>query len=242
MSTKRMAGQATIENGSFEFKEGKLVPTENTNRILAEGRKWNPELNLQPYNSVEAVSGVPKWGSGSGHYNFAEDPNKVYVDPIAGDTHVVAHEVGHAVAPANLTEFSGKGPRGSVQKFEKQFNPETNIQHPENAPAGTGARVRAVYELAGKPTLIEEASAQGFAIGLQNKLGIPYTNNGYDHVYDYPAQSAGQAINVYKQIDAKDRDFNQSELEEIERIGKSHRTAVEREYMQGYNRAINGPR
>ena len=178
MSKKRMAGQATLENGAFKFVDGKLIPTTNTILIMDEGRKWNPKLKVRPYNSVEAFGGVPVWGSGGGHYDFATDPNTINIDPIAADTHVVAHEVGHAVAPSELEVHLGGGPSGSLKEFSKRFKPKENIQHPLNAPPRTGARVRAFYEQDAKTALVEEASAQGFAIGLQHKLGIPYTNKG----------------------------------------------------------------
>lgn len=241
MAKQRMAGEATIQNGAFEFVDGKMVPTTNTTRIMEEGRKWNPDLEVRPYNSVEAQGGVPMWGSGGGHYNFADNPDVIHIDPIAGDTHVVAHEVGHAVAPANLTEHRGGGPRGDVGKFEKSFNPETNKQHPTHAPDRTGAAVRSVYEHVAKPTMIEEASAQGFAIGLQHKLDIPYTNDAYAHVYDYPAQSLDTAKDAYAFHELKGEELNDSEKAEWEVIERTHRPAIEREYMEAYNRAQNGP-
>lgn len=241
MANKRMAGQATVQNGSFEFVDGKLVPTVNTVRIMDEGRKFNPDLKVIPYNSVEAIGGVPRWGSGGGHYDFVNNPDVIHVDPIAADTHVVAHEVGHAVAPASLTKHRGGGRHGSLKKFDANYNPEINKQHPNHAPTRTGASVRAVYEHVGKPTMIEEASAQGFAIGLQNKLGIPYTNKDWNHVYDYPASSLEQAEGAYKFHVSKGDELNESEKAEFNTIGKSHRTAIEREYMEAYKRAQRGP-
>ena len=237
----RMAGDRTLKNGAFTFVDGKMIPTTNTTRIMDEGRKWNPELRVQPYNSVEAMGGVPMWGSGGGHYNFAEDPNVIYVDPIAGDTHVVAHEVGHAVAPSALQVHRGGGPRGDINKFEKNYNPEVNMQHPNHAPPRSGAKVRAVYEHVGKPTMIEEASAQGFGIGLQHKLGIPFTNDAYEHVYDYPASSLQQAKGAYGAFETKGQPLNASELAEWDVIEKSHGSAIEREYMEAYRRAMRGP-
>ena len=133
-----MAGNI-LRNKAFEFQNGKLVPTANTERLTQAGREWNPELEVVPYNSVQAMGGQPMWGSGGGHYNFVDDPNKVYVDPIAGDTHVVAHEIGHAVAPAAQTTHRGGGRFGSVEKFDKNYSPINSCTALTRAPERFGA-------------------------------------------------------------------------------------------------------
>ena len=240
MPKNRMAGEATLENGAFTFIDGKMVPTENTKRIMEVGREFNPNLKVRPYNSVEAFGGVPVWGSGGGHYDFADNPNVIYVDPIAADTHVVAHEVGHAVAPSALQVHIGGGPSGSFEKFKKRFNPKENIHHPSNAPPRTGAAVRAYYEHDGKTALVEEASAQGFAIGLQHRLGIPYTNKDWSHVYEYPAMYAGRAGDKYV-VEEIPGYPNESEIKEWKTIWKATPALIRREYDKGYNRAMYGP-
>ena len=217
--TTRFAGDKTIKNGAFKFVNGKIVPTENTKRIMEVGREYNPDLKVRPYNSVEAFDGVPIWGTGGGYYDFANDPNTIHVDPIAGDTHVVAHEVGHAVAPSELAVHVGAGPNGSVERFGNRFNPERNPQHPYNAPARSGARVRAAWELTGKERMVEEASAQGFAIGVQHRLGIPYTNKDWKHVYDYPLSFYGSASNNYVRQETGGKHPNPEEVKN-ERIRK----------------------
>ena len=238
MPKQRMAGE--VLNPAFQQKDGQMVPTENTLRIMEEGRKYNPEVEVVPYNSVEANNGVPAWGSGGGHYDFAKDPNKFYVDPIAGDTHVVAHELGHAVSSSELNEGRGGGRFGSIEKFEKQFDPEQNIQHPSHAQPRTGAALRAAHELTGKRNIIEEASAQGFALGVQEKLGIPYTNSAYDHPLDYPVSFLNQSEGAYK-ANTGVTDFNESEQAEWNKIQRGSRAAAAREFKNAYQRGLNGP-
>ena len=180
------------------------------------------------------------WGSGGGHYNFTEDKNKIYVDPIAGDTHVVAHEVGHAVAPSSLDEFRGSGPRGDVNRFNEFYDLAVNKQHPANAVARTGAALRAAHELTGKRGLIEEASAQGFALGLQKKLDIPYTNSAYDDPMDYPKSFLRESEGAYKSNSGITGDFNQSEQKEWDRIKRGAPKAALREFNHAYKRGLLG--
>ena len=238
MSKQRMAGE--VLNPAFQHKDGQMVPTENTLRIMEEGRKYNPEVEVVPYNSVEAEDGVPKWGRGGGHYNFAEDPNKFYVDPIAGDTHVVAHELGHAVSSSELNESRGGGRFGSVEQFNKNFDPETNPQHPSHAQPRTGAALRAAHELTGKRNIIEEASAQGFALGVQEKLGIPYTNSAYDHPLDYPMSFLNQSAGAYQRGMGVEK-LNESEQAEWNKIQRGSGNAAVREFKNAYQRGLNGP-
>ena len=239
MAKQRMAGE--VLNPAFHHENGKMVPSENTLRIMEEGRKYNPDVEVVPYNSVEAVGGVPKWGSGSGHYDFAEDPNKFYVDPIASDTHVVAHELGHAVSSSELNESRGGGRFGSKEQFGNNFDPDKNIQHPANAQPRTGAALRAAHELTGKRNIIEEASAQGFALGVQEKLGIPYTNSAYDDPMDYPVSFLNESEGAYRFNSRVQGDFNESEQAEWNRIQKGAPQAASREFNKAYQRGLNGP-
>ena len=234
MTQNRMAGNL-LRNKAFEFKDGKLVPTAHTEKLMSAGREWNPELEVVPYNSVEAQGGVPMWGSGGGHYNANVDPNKVYVDPIQGDSHVVAHEIGHAVAPSEIRRHQGS----SYEEMDKKYNPETNSQHPVHAPDKSGARVRADYEMLAKPVMIEEASAQGFAVGLQRRAGP--TNNDYNSMYDYPKSFHDRGANTYERMQARGRELTDSENNEIDAINRSHMPAIKREYDKGYERGLYGP-
>ena len=237
--SRKAGGPDFLFNPAFEYDGTKMVPTPNTDRLLEAGRAYNPDIKIRPYNSVEATGGVPRWGSGGGYYDFT-NPDTIHIDPISADTHVVAHELGHALAPSELQAHHGGGPKGSIEKFDKQFNPATNPQHPQHAPQRTGASLRAGYELAGKRTMLEEASAQGFAIGLQERLGIPYTNNMYKSIHDYPLSFAGQGIDQYKMASGmyKDDEFNPSEQAELEAISKSALPAIKREYGKAYNRGL----
>ncbi len=238
----RMAGDK-LQNAAFVFQDGEYVQSENTKRIMEELRGYNPDIKLQPYNSVQASGdGNPMWGSGGGYYDFAGNPNVIYVDPVGADTHVVAHEGGHAVAASKLQEFGGGGRFGSLDRFEK-FRDKSNPHHPANAPKRSGARVRAVHEMFTKPTMIEEASAQGFAMGLQDKLGIPYTNTMYKHPYDYPATFGKDTKPMYQMNEiGMDGELNADEAAEFEVLRKSAIPAIDREYKLGYERAMQGPR
>tara|TARA_B100001778_G_scaffold333520_1_gene342227 strand:+ start:180 stop:908 length:729 start_codon:yes stop_codon:yes gene_type:complete len=240
MPINRLAGNI-LKNKIFQFQDGKLVPTDNTKKLTQAGQEWNPDLEVVPYNSVEAMGGEPMWGSGGGHYNFVDDPNKVYVDPFA-DTHVIAHEIGHAVAPAEQTTHRGGGRYGSAEKFDQNFSPSSNVQHPSNAPKRSGARLRAAHELIGKPKMIEEASAQGFAIGLQQRLGIQPTNNDWNNPYEYPATFMRHGPGAYMvNENVGTSGLNKSEQTELDTIEKSYKEAIKREYVKGYERGRYGP-
>ena len=235
-----MAGQR-LQNPAFVRQNGSWEQSKNTEKIMDELEGYNPDIELRPYNSVEAMGGEPMWGSGGGHYNFAENPNVIYVDPVAGDTHVVAHEGGHAVASSDFNAFTGRGRFGDVEKSDQWIH-SSNPHHPYNAPERSGARVRAAHEMFTKPTMIEEASAQGFAMGLQQKLDIPYTNTAYKHPYDYPHSFGNRTQPMYEFNETQGSELNQSEKEEFERLRRSAIPAIDREYKLGFQRAMQGPR
>ena len=46
MPKKRCA--VNFLNPAFRFDEGRMIPTENTRRIMEVGREYNPDLELDP--------------------------------------------------------------------------------------------------------------------------------------------------------------------------------------------------
>jgi hypothetical protein len=155
------------------------------------------------------------WGTGGG---VVWDDNKStgFVDPLEGNVHVVAHEGGHSVFPSKLREFS------KTPSFA-QINPLA-------VPKDSGQRLRYVHETFAKPTIEEEARAQGIAYGVLGKLGLD-NNETYATPLDYPRTYLDQGLGLYKKTEIGPP--SPQETKEAHAILKGVDPFMQRIFMQG---------
>ena len=157
-----MAGSALA---SFE-KDGSLTPTA-----------------IDVLDTVGAVSGktstvhlTPKdtWGGGLGGYVDHRTPEKIFLDPVNGNAHVLAHEAIHSQLGTDV----GEAQMRNRINYGMDFNPNTDID-PGLVPRESGNRLRYLHEKIAAPTMLEEAAAQGGARGVMDKLGIKDADKGF---------------------------------------------------------------
>jgi hypothetical protein len=203
---------------NYEANKG-FIPTENTKQIVNKFKGLTgKDLDIRPANSVMAIAGAPVWGSGSGFAPYNEK-NVGYVDPFMGTAHVVAHEGAHALMPSLLNVQNRQG------LLQTQINPLA-------VPRDTGQRLRYVHETLAKPTMEEEANAQGVAYGLLNKLGISSKEN-YASPIDYPATYLDEGLGLYAKTEMGPPTF--AERKEIKAIMNSTEPFLQRIFQRGYN-------
>ena len=122
-------------------------------------------------------------GQGGGFVRF-DDPTTVFVDDSGiGEAHVLAHELGHSMMPTPVGQLDVE--RGL--KYGQNRLPEG--QSISGMPR-TGSTVRYGFETQTAPTVIEEANAQGVAVGTTTALG--YGNQ--DPFYGNKPQNYPKAI------------------------------------------------
>jgi hypothetical protein len=214
--------QRKLNAPAFNYDKDKgFIPTENTNKIVDTFRSLTGKgLDIRPANSVMAQGGKPIWGSGGGEAVLGAGIG--YVDPLMGNTHVVAHEGAHALMPSPLALFSNKN---STTIGRKPFNPL-------EIPRESGQRLRYVHETLAKPSMEEEASAQGIAYGVLNKLGIP-SNETWQTPIDYPKTYLRQGLGTYLKTEIGPP--SPEEQKEIETILNSTDPFLQRVFQKGYN-------
>ncbi len=132
-------------------------------------------------------------GSGGGFVRF-DDPTTVYVDDSGeGRGHVLAHELGHSMMPTPVGQLDIE--RGL--KYGASRLPEG--QSIEGMPR-TGSTVRYGFETQTAPTVIEEANAQGVAVGTTTALGYGNQDPFYGNKpQDYPKAIAESGLRTLNQ-------------------------------------------
>ena len=106
------------------------------------------------------------YGTGGGYVPYSE-PTTAYVDPEAGGAHVLAHELGHTSFPTGLKESY----IDNVLDYGQPYNPN-DIRIRDALSVRDPAKLRYVYEKEIVPTMLEEANAQGVALGTTEALGM----------------------------------------------------------------------
>ena len=215
--------QRKLNAPAFNYDKDKgFIPTENTNKIVDTFRSLTGKgLDIRPANSVMALEGKPWWGTGGG---FVEELNSGigFVDPLMGTSHVVAHEGAHALMGSPLKLSSDKN---WTTIGRKPFNPL-------EIPRESGQRLRYVHEMLAKPSLEEEANAQGIAYGVLNKLGIP-SNETWQTPIDYPRTFLKQGLGEYMKTEIGPPSLE--EQKEIKTILSSTDPFLQRMFQRGYN-------
>ena len=210
--------QRKLNNPAFNYERGKgFVPSEDTKQIVNKFKEvTGKDLDIRPANSVMANEGIPFWGGGGGVAPWSEK-NVGYVDPFMGNAHVVAHEGAHALMRSPLMTQS-------LQQ-QSQINPL-------EVPRDTGQRMRYVHETLAKPTMEEEANAQGVAYGLLNKLGIPNEEN-WESPIDDPRTYLDKGLGAYTKTETGPP--TSAERKELETILRSTDPFLQRMFQRGYN-------
>ena len=104
--------------------------------------------------------------------------------------------------------------------------------NPLEIPRESGQRLRYVHETLAKPSMEEEASAQGIAYGVLNKLGIP-SNETWQTPIDYPKTYLRQGLGTYLKTEIGPP--SPEEQKEIETILNSTDPFLQRVFQRGYN-------
>ena len=210
-----------LKTPAFNFVPGiGFQPTQQTNQIVnAFKQKSGKQYSVKPANSVMAIEGEPMWGTGGGVV-WDDNKNVGLVDPLLGTAHVVAHESAHSLFPSNLREFQ-----------KEKINSGSQFINPSSVPRDTGQRLRYVHETFAKPTLEEEARAQGVAYGLLNKLGIP-SEESWETPIDYPKTYLKQGLGKYAEIEIGPP--SPGEKKEAQTIMRGINPYLQRMFNQGY--------
>lgn len=228
-----------LKTPAFNFVPGSgFQPSEQTRSVVellnkSSGKKFN----LQPANSVMAIEGNPMWGSGAGvvYNDNPQEKNTGFVDPLRGTVHTVAHEGAHAVSPSALKQ-------NEIKKFETFLNAPIGAAagaavgfNPLSIPRDTGQRLRWAHETFGKPSIVEEAHAQGVAEAVLNKLNIPSESSvpEYTHPLQYPSTYVTKGIEMYNKNEIGP--WSPNEQREVDRIFKASGPLLNRVFQQGYS-------
>ena len=158
-------------------EDGKLEATPEMIKVIGIMQKHTDvPLRIQPYNSVEAQEGIPRWGSGTGH---ARPGGEAFVDPFSHPT-VAAHEAAHQGFTSDLV-LSGAADKKRAEFFadDKNFTDEM---------LDKGATMRASFETGNKARMLEEANAQGVAQRAMDLAGIEADTSGWADMKAYPLE------------------------------------------------------
>ena len=151
MATQRMAGDVFVDGGLGDTGQAIL------DHIKSKSGKDSNVIQFKP--------GDEMYGSGGGFVRY-DSPQDVYVDPGAGGAHVLAHELGHSQLKTDLEQSY----ENNVLKYNSPFAP-TDVQLDDLDPT-KGSTIRYAYEKQTVPTMLEEANAQGVAVGTNEAIGI----------------------------------------------------------------------
>jgi hypothetical protein len=220
-----------LKTPAFNFVPGVgFKPTEQTQQVVnLLNQTSGKQFNLQPANSVMALEGNPMWGTGGGVvFNELGARNTGYVDPLASTVHTVAHEGAHAVLPSSLKQHNLR----TIDAFAANPSAFNGIA-PGLIPRDTGQRLRWAHETFGKPSIVEEAHAQGVAKSALEKLGIPYEESAseFTHPLQYPSTFVTKGIETYDK--AETGPWSPYETREVERIFKAAPDLMQRVFRQG---------
>lgn len=211
--------QRKLNNPAFNYERGKgFVPSEDTKQIVNKFKEvTGKDLDIRPANSVMAQDGKPIWGTGHGEADAGSGIG--YVDPLMSNALVVAHEGAHAVMPSPLNRF---------------YNSNQPRINPTNVPRDTGQRLRYVHETMAKPTMEEEANAEGIAYGVLDKIGIsPQNLQDWPSPTAYPRTYLGKGLGLYTKTEIGPPTF--AEQKELDTILRSTDPFLQRMFQRGYN-------
>ena len=165
MPTKRMAGDVFVDGGLGNT--GQAI----YNHIKSKSGKDSNVIQFKP--------GDKMYGSGGGFVKW-DSPEDVYVDPAAGGAHVLAHELGHSQLKTDLQ----KDFESNITQYGTPYAPSESQL--DDLDPTKGSTIRYAYEKETVPTMLEEANAQGVAVGTTEAIGLGNQETMYDSPTDYP--------------------------------------------------------
>jgi len=163
------------------FRDGGLGETGEAiyNHIQSKSGKDSNVILLEPDHEM--------YGSGGGFVRW-DTPQDVYVDPGAGGAHVLAHELGHSQFKTDLQQDL----ESNVLQYGSPYAP-TETQLDDLDPT-KGSTIRYAYEKETVPTMLEEANAQGVAVGTTEAIGLGNQETMYDSPTDYPESFGREGV------------------------------------------------
>lgn len=157
------------------WKGGGLGPTGQAiyDHIKSKSGKDSNIIQFKPDHEM--------YSSGGGYVPF-DEPENVYVDSHKGGAHVLAHELGHSQLPTELDKTF----RSNMLKYGSPYSPN-DVQINSLDPL-RGSTLRYVFEKEVVPIMLEEANAQGVAVGAAEAIGIgdQEDKNMWAKPTDYP--------------------------------------------------------
>ena len=163
------------------FKDGGLGPT---GKVVYDHIK---SKSGKDSNIIQFKPGDEMYNSGGGFVRW-DTPQDVHVDPGKGGAHVLAHELGHSQLPTDLHQNF----KQNVMKYRSPYAP-TEVQIDTLDPT-KGSTIRYAYEKETVPTMLEEANAQGVAVGTTEAIGLGNQETAYDNPTDYPESFGRQGV------------------------------------------------
>lgn len=234
------------------FKDGGLGPT---GQAVYDHIK---NISGKDSNIIQLKPGDEMYNSGGGFVPWA-NPQDVYVDPGKGGAHVLAHELGHSQFKTDLEQKY----ENNMLQYSSPFSPDdirSNGLVPWKNNKGEdvnpviegddivyldptkGSAIRYAYEKAIAPTMLEEANAQGVAVGTTEALGLGNQETMYDKPTDYPETFGRKGVeelnyNFSPQFEGAPLGIgitgSPSAREEYYRIQDNIPQRVERAYLRG---------
>lgn len=136
----------------------------------------------------------PFYKPGAGGYVAFDDPSTAFINPETKEQdYVLAHELAHSQAMTPV----GKKMRGNVLQFGNPYDADKRPTV-EGYDRFAGSTLRHIFESETAPRMIEEANAQGVAVGTISGLGRPVKDPFYADPRQYPygiARSELEGIN-----------------------------------------------
>lgn len=124
----------------------------------------------------------PYYRPGVGGFVPFKDPSTVYVNPQSkGQDYILAHELAHSQAKTPISEKFQKNILGYGFPYDLDKVPSV-----EGYDRFAGSTFRHMFENEVAPRVIEEANAQGVAVGTMRGLNQPEKDPYYRDPRDYP--------------------------------------------------------
>jgi hypothetical protein len=227
---KRTKTPGGLNSPAFEMdRSGKWNLTPVTQDVLSVIRSapGGQDFNVQPMPSPAAINGIGQWGRGGGYYS--PSTNETYVDPLMGSTLTAAHEAGHAAFPTLFAQQRDAG------KLNFPVNPATLDRDSGQEMAYASQFTR--------PTIIEEANAQGIAYGAIDRVDPSLRADEYTGGWSKGPLQYPKEYNLGGMFDPIMTQYAQNKMgppspNEINVLYKSRKNSIpmmQRQFKKAYN-------
>ena len=190
---------ASMLNGSSKSR----VFDENLNELSPSGQEVLDYVSARTGGKSTVkplLSDNPYYAPGTGGLVDFKDPSTAYVNPdFEGQDYILAHELAHSQASTPVN-------RKYMENVLRHGDPFDEDKHPmsEGYDRFAGSTFRHIFESVYAPRMIEEANAQGTAVGAMRGLGRPVKDPIYKDPRDYPIGIAKGGLDY---IDAREGTF-----------------------------------